>query len=391
MSKNIESNIWKLFVIKGLRWFLVAMPIIILFFQETGLSLFEIMILQSTYSIVVACMEIPSGFFADILGRKKSLIVGGFLSFFGFLIISTSFDFWQFMIAQLLLGIGQSFISGSDSALLYDTLISTNKTDIYDKIEGKSYGIGNFSESIAGILGGFLAASSLRLPWYVQTGVAFLVIPFAFSLVEPQLNLKSKIERSFKSIIKIVKFSLFDNRKLRGLIFLSSSIGMATLSAAWFAQPYFSLIDLPIKWFGIIWAILNVTAGFSSVNSYRLTSVVSHKTKLYLVSIIIGVSFIILSFIESYFGLIFLILIYIMRGLVTPSLYELINNETVSEIRATVLSVRSFFIRMSFAITAPIIGWITDHGTLGNGLFILGSITAIFSCIILWKLDLTNK
>jgi MFS family permease len=391
MSKNIESNIWKLFVIKGLRWFLVAMPIIILFFQETGLSLFEIMILQSTYSIVVACMEIPSGFFADIIGRKKSLIVGGFLSFFGFLIISTSFDFWQFMIAQLLLGIGQSFISGSDSALLYDTLISTNKTDIYDKIEGKSYGIGNFSEAIAGILGGFLAASSLRLPWYVQTGVAFLVIPFAFSLVEPQLNLKSKIERSFRSIIKIVKFSLFDNRKLRGLIFLSSSIGMATLSAAWFAQPYLSLIDLPIKWFGIIWAILNVTAGFSSVNSYRLTSVVSHKTKLYLVSIIIGVSFIILSFIESYFGLIFLILIYIMRGLVTPSLYELINNETVSEIRATVLSVRSFFIRMSFAITAPIIGWITDHGTLGNGLFILGSITAIFSSIILWKLDLTNK
>ena len=103
MSRNIESNIWKLFVIKGLRWFLVAMPIIILFFQETGLSLFEIMILQSSYSVIVACMEIPSGFFADILGRKKSLIIGAFLSFFGFSIISLSFDFWQFMIAQILL------------------------------------------------------------------------------------------------------------------------------------------------------------------------------------------------------------------------------------------------------------------------------------------------
>lgn len=391
MIKSIESNIWKLFIIKGLRWFLVAMPIIILFFQEIGLSLFEIMILQSTYSIVVACMEIPSGFFADVLGRKKSLIIGGFLSFIGFLIISTSFDFWQFMIAQLLLGIGQSFISGSDSALLYDTLISTNKTDIYDKIEGKSYGIGNFSEAIAGILGGFLAASSLRFPWYVQTGVAFLVIPLAFSLVEPKLSLKNKIERSFKSIIKIVKFSLFENRKLRGLILLSSTIGMATLSAAWFAQPYFSLINLPIKWFGIIWAILNITAGFSSVNSYKLSSIIDHKTKLYLVSIILGVSFISLSLIESYIGLIFLILIYITRGLVTPSLYELINKETVSEIRATVLSVRSFFIRISFAITAPIIGWITDHGTLGEGLFFLGAITTIFSCIVLWKLELSDK
>ena len=391
MSQNIESNVWKLFVIKGLRWFLVAMPIIILFFQETGLSLFEIMILQSSYSVIVACMEIPSGFFADVLGRKKSLIIGAFLSFFGFSIISISFDFWQFMMAQILLGVGQSFISGSDSALLYDTLISTKKTDSYDKIEGKSYGIGNFSEAIAGILGGLLAATSLRFPWYAQTGVAFLVIPFAFSLVEPQLNLKNKIERSYKSILNIVKFSILENQKLRGLIFLSSAIGMATLSAAWFAQPYFSLIDLPIKWFGIVWAILNLTAGFSSVNSYRLTSVIDHKTKLFLISIIIGISFVSLSFIESYFGLVFLFLIYIMRGFATPTLYNLINKETSSEIRATVLSVRSFFIRISFAIVAPIIGWITDNGTLGNGLFVLGTFTAILSCLVLWKTDLSNN
>ena len=295
------------------------------------------------------------------------------------------------MMAQILLGVGQSFISGSDSALLYDTLISTKKTDSYDKIEGKSYGIGNFSEAIAGILGGLLAATSLRFPWYAQTGVAFLVIPFAFSLVEPQLNLKNKIERSYKSILNIVKFSILENQKLRGLIFLSSAIGMATLSAAWFAQPYFSLIDLPIKWFGIVWAILNLTAGFSSVNSYRLTSVIDHKTKLFLISIIIGISFVSLSFIESYFGLVFLFLIYIMRGFATPTLYNLINKETSSEIRATVLSVRSFFIRISFAIVAPIIGWITDNGTLGNGLFVLGTFTAILSCLVLWKTDLSNN
>ena len=144
MNQKIESNVWKLYVIKGLRWFLLTMPIIVIFFQDQGLSLFEIMILQSTYSIIVACMEIPSGFFADALGRKKSLIIGSFLSFFGFLIISLSFSFWQFILAQILLGIGQSFISGSDSALLYDTLISSKKTDNYDKIEGRSYGIGNF-------------------------------------------------------------------------------------------------------------------------------------------------------------------------------------------------------------------------------------------------------
>jgi hypothetical protein len=31
--------------------------------------------------------------------------------------------FWGFLIAELILGLGSSFISGTDTAMLYDTLI----------------------------------------------------------------------------------------------------------------------------------------------------------------------------------------------------------------------------------------------------------------------------
>ena len=61
------------------------------------------------------------------------------------------------MAGQILIGIGGSLMSGSDSALIYDTLLELKDENSYTKIEGRSYGIGNFSESIAGILGGFLA------------------------------------------------------------------------------------------------------------------------------------------------------------------------------------------------------------------------------------------
>ena len=46
---------------------MVAMPIIVLFFQEHGLSLKEVMIIQAIYSLSVAMFEIPSGYIADIL------------------------------------------------------------------------------------------------------------------------------------------------------------------------------------------------------------------------------------------------------------------------------------------------------------------------------------
>jgi hypothetical protein len=166
---------------------------------------------------------------------------------------------------------------------------------------------------------------------------------------------------------------------------------MATLSAAWFAQPYFTSINLPLKWFGFIWALLNLTAGFSSVKSYKLNKITDNKSKLLLISTIIGSCFVSLSFIDSYYGLSFLFLIYLMRGFATPTLYNLINKETDSEIRATVLSIRSFFIRISFAITAPVIGWISDNGSLKLGLIFLGILATIFSFMSLWKIKLSDN
>ena len=65
---------------------MVAMPIIVLFFQENGLTLMEVMILQSVYSFTVAITEIPSGYLADYFGRKNSLIISTVLTFCGYLI-----------------------------------------------------------------------------------------------------------------------------------------------------------------------------------------------------------------------------------------------------------------------------------------------------------------
>ena len=48
-----------MYLLKGIMWFMVAMPIIVLFFQEHDLSLAEVMLLQGIYSISVAIFEIP--------------------------------------------------------------------------------------------------------------------------------------------------------------------------------------------------------------------------------------------------------------------------------------------------------------------------------------------
>ena len=86
----LKSNVNKIFAINAIRWFMLLMPIIVLFFEHNGLSLTQIMILPAIYSFTVAVLEIPSGFFSDTFGRKKSIILSTIFYSSGYLLFSFS-------------------------------------------------------------------------------------------------------------------------------------------------------------------------------------------------------------------------------------------------------------------------------------------------------------
>jgi MFS family permease len=126
-ARNSKNNILKLYAIKIAKWFMLVMPVIVPFYESNGLTLQDIMILKAVYSVVIVVFEIPSGYLADVLGRKNTLIAGALLGTAGYVAYSFSFGFTGFLIAEIVLGAGQSMISGADSALLYDTLAEHEK------------------------------------------------------------------------------------------------------------------------------------------------------------------------------------------------------------------------------------------------------------------------
>ncbi|OFY24074.1 MAG: MFS transporter [Bacteroidetes bacterium GWF2_33_38] len=370
------NNIYKLYVIKIAKWFMLTMPIIVLFYHENGLEMKDVLLLQSIYSLAIVALEIPSGYFADVWGRKNTIIIGSFMGVFGFCIYAISFDFWGFLIAEILLGFGQSFISGADSALLYDTLHDHNKTDKYVKYEGKIISIGNFAEAVAGIIGGFLATYSLRTPFYFQIGVAALAVPASFLLSEPKVT--KKAIPSFRNIIGIVKLSLHDDKKLKWNIIFSSIIGSATLTMAWFVQPYFKALNLPIFWYGILWTGLNLLVGISSLVAHKIILKINQIQTITAIVILISSLYIALSQFIFLWSIPFLFVFYFVRGVATPVLKGYINQITESEIRATVLSIRNFSIRIIFSVTAPFIGYINDLYSISIALLCSGIMFLVF-------------
>jgi len=133
--KALKANIWKLNTLQALCWFMLTMPTIVLFFQSNGLSMTEILLLQSIFSLTIVATEIPSGYFSDKIGRRKTIIIATIISFISFFLYCFASNFWSLVVVELLMGVGISFISGTDSALMYDTLLELNQQDQYKKTQ----------------------------------------------------------------------------------------------------------------------------------------------------------------------------------------------------------------------------------------------------------------
>ncbi|MCT4602427.1 MAG: MFS transporter [Marinifilum sp.] len=373
MTRTYAGNIPKLYAIKIAKWFMLTMPIIVLFYQENGLSMQDVLTLKGIYSVAVVILEIPSGYLADVWGRKKSLILGAILGCLGFVIYSFSYGFTGFLAAELILGIGSSFISGSDSAMLYDSLLKMKREKEYLKQESRVMSIGNFAEAIAGIAGGSLALISLRTPFILQSFIAFIAIPAAILLLDPNQDSK-KTKAGFSHILSIVKFSLWDSAKLRWNIMLSSVIGCATLTLAWFIQPYLKDLDMEVSTIGVIWTMLNLTVGFVALLAYKVEGFLGKTGTSIFIVIGISAGFILSGWFHSLIGVGVLFFFYFVRGIATPVLKDYINRITESDMRATVLSVRNFIIRICFAVIGPFLGWYTDHFSISSALMLAGTI-----------------
>lgn len=373
-----HPNVIRLYIIKVAKWFMLYMPIVVLFYESNGLKMKDIMILQAVYSIVIVILEIPSGYLADVWGRKHTLLLGAIMGMTGFVIYGFSYGFTGFLIAEIALGIGQSCVSGADSAMLYDSLLENRDEKRYSRFEGRMTSLGNLAEAAAALVSMLLVTISLRTPYYGQIVVAAIAIPAALTLKEP-IRKKQLLNKDFGEILAISRFAIIENKTLRRNILFSAFTGCATLTMAWFAQKFFEFNHIDHVWFGLLWALLNLTVALASLYAYKIEKYLGSTRSILLITLSIPISYILLSFTGIVAGLTILFFFYMVRGFATPVLKDYINRITGSEIRATVLSVRNFIIRINFSLIGPLLGWMNDLYDLPSALLLGGVLFLVFN------------
>ena len=380
----LRRNVPLLYAIKALRWFMLIMPIIVLFYQDEGLSMADVLLLQAIFSVVIVTLEVPSGWVADVLGRRWSLLAGMSLSTAGFALYCVSHGFWGFLGAELVLGLGASLVSGADSAMLYDTLAALDDTGAYRRGEGRMTSVGNFSEAAAAVLGGVLATVSLRTPFYVEAAMMTLTIPACLLMVEPpRAGGPGAGVTDLRSLLRVVRFATVDTPALRAVLALSAVMGSSTLTVVWFVQPWLRDAGLPLSGFGFVWAALNATVGVAALRSDAVATRLGEHRTWVLLLVGVGVAYASMAIGPHLPLLPLMLLFYVVRGLGRPTYVDAINRLTPSDRRATVLSVGNLGTRLIFTVAGPPIGWMSDAFGMSAALLAAGAVHVILGVFAL--------
>ena len=380
LRANVNRTLWLGFF----RDFLVIMPVAVPFFQSKGLSMQEVFSLQALFAFVVMATEAPSGYLADLIGRRRCLIVGSVLSGIGFSLLPVADGFWTLALFETALAISFSLVSGADLALIYDTELARGSSDRRQRqVVGKLFSVRTLAQAAAGL------ACTLLLLWgaldvvvAAQVLVGWLPLLFALRLREPPTARLSN-ESHLANMVRITRHLLGGNLVLR-LVFLALCIwSLTTFYAVWLLPKLWEQQGLALAHFGYLWGGLCALAAVTGRWTHRLEDRIGPAGVLAVMGLAPVLGYLGIDRLGIVGGLFAASAFFIARGLGAVILTDALNSRVPSEFRATANSLTSFGFRGLFVVTGPLVGLHFDLWGMTATLLMLAALSlGIFVCLI---------
>jgi MFS family permease len=378
-------------VLNSAWMFLVIMPVVVTLFVDHGLSMEQVFWLQSIFAGCIVLLEVPSGYLADLFGRRRSLILAGVFHGAAYTVLALADSFALFVCFEVLAALGNSFFSGSDVALLYDTEAALGERWQGTRTLGRRLLWAQVGETAAALLCGVLVVHGLGWPATVNAVVAWVPLLLAFGLVEPPRRRAGTDHReNIRSILRV----LFRGDPTLRLTFIALVVyGLATLLAVWSFQDYWRSIGVPLAWFGVIWAAYNLTVALVGRVAHRLERGIGARAVIICIGLmpILGYGGMALGAGEGageagragplvlLFAVAAGLTFQVGRGLNQVVVKGAMNHRVPAELRATANSLSSLGVRVLFVGIGPAMGWGFDVRGYGPT---FAWVTALFSLLL---------
>jgi MFS family permease len=375
----LRGNVRKVMLLAGAWMFLLLMPVMVPFLQAHDLGMTQVFQLQTVFALAMVTCEVPSGYVSDMLGRKRCLVLASALYGAAFTWLALAEGFWGFVVFELIAALASSLRSGTDVALLYDSLEALGDESAGTRALGSKLFWGQTGETMAALVTtGLVALAGLGLPAIVNACTAWVPLLVCLTLVEPPRRKLTGTHR--ENARAIARALLRDSPLVRLVLITLVAYGLATLLVVWSVQDYWRVLGIPFGWFGILWAAYNLVVAISARGSHRLRRSLGVRGVVVLVGVlpVVGYAGLALCAPGAWLaqagapgwgliagGVLFGFLFQASRGLTQVVVRDELNRRVETGMRATANSISSLGVRLAFAGLGPLLGWLID--TEGHG------------------------
>ncbi|MCX7571371.1 MFS transporter [Tumebacillus sp. DT12] len=339
----------------------------VLYLGERGMNMAQVGVLEAFLHLIILFFEVPTGIVADLYGRKKSLLIGQFISIFYALFMMISGNFFLFSLAFGLMGLGITFKSGAEQALLYETLKANGEEKRYTRLAGSMTALVLVSMSLAKWVGGYMAEWSWTLVYSSIIIFQFLALAPLVFLREPQReqepepaarrSLKEAWRNQFIDSLKVWNAE----QSVRGPILGAIAVSTVMVVVIFYAQEYFSRLGYSPSEIGFIMMLESLIGAAAAKLAHRVDSRWPFRTAFNGIYYLFVALLVLFALLNGWLAVLSMLILGMLSTLLDPIFDNFIQSKVTSNIRATFFSMISLLTSLSIMIFFPLFGAVVDE------------------------------
>ena len=353
------ADLRRFFVFQVVNDFSFTAGIWIIFLQSRGFSLAEIGLAESAFHLAPVTLELPSGSFADVLGRKWSMTASALLMAGSTTLMFVADSLWLLLPAMYLNGAAYAFRSGAQQAFLFDSLDGEPSGNRFTSLLGRLNAVAYIAIAATMAIGASLAERTYALPFGLAAGAGLAAAFLAAGLKEPQRPADGRrgMGGTITEALRIVR----GDRQLLALIVFAASLWTVSALVHLYAQAVLAERGLAPSQIGLVLSATLFTTALGSWLAGRLTSLRPFRFWTVVATGAIAGSGLLLSGAPLPLALLGLIVAELFAGIFEPMIAQRVNTAITSAQRATILSVEGFLYSVTMIWAFPLFGWTAER------------------------------
>ena len=360
-------------------------PVIGVLFMDLGLTLEQYALLNVIWAGTIILLEIPSGALADVIGRKRVVVLASLLMVAEMVVFAFAprgdWMFWFLVLNRLLSGAAEACASGADEALAYDSLSEDNRHSTWPRVleslmRWKSAGF--FIAMVAGaaLFDANLVTSltewtgwepaegdTVRWPVYATLATSLLCLAVAINFREPPRQTpddRNALSHAWSNILEGA-VHVFTSRHILFLLLGALLIDSFVRIFLTFASNYYRLIDLPPFVNGILGSALALLGFAAAPLAKKMVARRSVSTNFAATASLAFVGLVGTALAWPIWGAWVLVPLGLAMSLLQFFTSNYLNQWTDSHVRATVLSFRGMAFNLGYALAGLFFAGLTAH------------------------------